>query len=358
MSIVAHLYNFFIGVDTHARKHVYTIITNTGILVATGSFPTSRAGIKRALAWAGRWTKGDLDTLWVVEGTASYGAVLTGHIAATEYPVVEAGRMDAKARYGVGKSDELDSYRIAKSVLALHTDQLRWPRQGEGVRQGLRVLLAARDAMTTERTRTINSLTALVRTVDLGLDARNSLTDTQFVEIAKWRDRKEDIGLAASRDEAVRLAKRVLDLDDDLQDNHDKLAELVEASPAAVLLAEPGIGTFTAAVFFTAWSHPGRVRNAAAFAALAGANPIPASSGNTQRHRLNRGGDRQLNRALHTVITNRMIHDERTRDYVAQRFGEDPTKKSKRELKRKLKWYLARRVFKILNGLETIPTPA
>ncbi|MFP3471256.1 transposase, partial [Micrococcus sp. SIMBA_144] len=100
-----------------------------------------------------------------VEGTASYGAVLPGHIATTEYPVVEAGRMDAKARYGVGKSDELDSYRIAKSVLALHPDQLRWPRQGEGVRQGLRVLLAARDAMTTERTRMINSLTALVRTV-------------------------------------------------------------------------------------------------------------------------------------------------------------------------------------------------
>ena len=358
MSIVAHLYNFFIGVDTHARNHVYTIITNTGLLVATRSFPTSRAGIKRALNWAGRRTSGDLDTLWVVEGTASYGAVLTGHIAAAGYSVVEAGRMDAKARFGVGKSDELDSYRIAASVLALRTDQLRWPRQGAGVRQALRVLLAARDAMTTERTRMINSLTALVRTIDLGIDARQSLTDDQVTEIAKWRARDEDIDVSTARDEAIRLAKRVLALNDDLQDNHDRLAELVEASPAAVLLAEPGIGPFSAAVCFTAWSHPGRVRNEAAFAALAGVNPIPASSGNTHRHRLNRGGDRQLNRALHTVITNRMIHDESTRDYVAQRFGEDPTKKSKRELKRKLKWYLARRVFRILNGLETSPAPA
>lgn len=358
MSIVAHLYSFFIGVDTHARNHVYTIITNTGILVETRSFPTSRAGIKRAMAWAGRRTDGDLDSLWVVEGAASYGAVLTGHIAAAGYSVVEAGRMDARARFGVGKSDELDSRRIAASVLPLDVDQLRWPRQGAGVRQALRVLLAARDAMTTERTRAINALTALVRTVDLGLDARQSLTDAQVVEIAKWRTRNEDVDVFTARAEATRLAKRALALDDDLQDNHDRLTELVEASPAAVLLAEPGVGPFSAAVCFTAWSHPGRVRDEAAFAALAGVNPIPASSGNTQRHRLNRGGDRQLNRALHTVITNRMIHDERTKNYVARHCGEGPTKKSKREIKRKLKWYLARRVFKILNGLETIPTPA
>ncbi len=158
MSIVAHLYSFFIGVDTHARNHVYTIIANTGALIDTGTFPTTQAGIKRALSWVGRRTYGDLDTLFVVEGAASYGAVLTGHITMAGYPVVEAGRMDAKARHGVGKSDELDSHRIAESVLRLEADQLRWPRQGEGVRQALRVLLAARDAMSKERTREINAL--------------------------------------------------------------------------------------------------------------------------------------------------------------------------------------------------------
>ena len=358
MSIVAHLYSFFIGVDTHARNHVYSIVTNTGILVETRSFPTTSAGIKRALTWAGRRTSGDLDILWVVEGAASYGAVLTGHIAAAGYPVVEAGRMDAKARHGVGKSDELDSRRIAASVLPLDADQLRWPRHGEGVRQALRVLLAARDAMTTERTRAINSLTALVRTIDLGIDARKSLTSDQVDEIAKWRTRNEDVDLSTAREEAIRLAKRVLALNDDLQTNHDRLTELVEASPAAPLLDEPGIGPFSAAVCFTAWSHPGRVRNEAAFAALAGVNPIPASSGNTRRHRLNRGGDRQLNRALHTVIMNRMVHDERTRNYVARHYGEEPTKKSKREIKRNLKRYLARRVYKILNALDTVPQPA
>lgn len=358
MSIVAHLYSFFIGVDTHARNHVYTIITSTGALIDTGTFPTTSAGIKRAMNWVGRRTDGDLDTLWVVEGAASYGAVLTGHIAATGYPVVEAARMDAKARHGVGKSDELDSRRIAASVLPLGADQLRWPRQGEGIRQALRVLLAARDAMSTERTRSINALTALVRTNDLGLDARKPLTADQFVEISKWRDRKEDIGLSIVRAEAIRLAKRVLDLDEELASNLDKLTELIEASPAAALLAEPGIGPFSAAVCFTAWSHSGRVRNEAAFAALAGVNPIPASSGNTHRHRLNRGGDRQLNRALHTVIMNRMVHDERTREYVVQHYGEEPTKKSKKEIRRKLKRYLARRIFRILNALDTVPQSA
>ncbi|MGC2939525.1 IS110 family transposase [Brevibacterium sp. FAM 24638] len=358
MSIVAHLYSFFIGIDTHARNHVYTIITSTGALIDAGTFPTTPAGIKRAMSWVGRRTDGDLDTLWVVEGAASYGAVLTGHIAAAGYPVVEAARMDAKARHGVGKSDELDSRRIAESVLRLDADQLRWPRQGDGVRQALRVLLAARNSMSTERTREINALTALVRTNDLGLDARKSLTADQFAEISKWRARKEDIGLATARAEAVRRAKRVLDLDEELAGNLDKLTELIKASPAAALLEEPGVGPFSAAVCFTAWSHPGRVRNEAAFAALAGVNPIPASSGNTHRHRLNRGGDRQLNRALHTVIMNRMVHDERTRKYVARHYGEDPTKKSKKEIRRKLKWYLARRVYKILNALDTVPQPA
>jgi transposase len=358
MPIVAYLYSYFIGVDTHAKNHVYTIITNTGILVATRTFPTTAAGIKRAMTWAGKRTDGDLDTLWVVEGTASYGAVLTGHIAAAGYPVVEAGRMDAKARHGIGKSDELDSRRIATSVLPLDTGQLRWPRQGVGVRQSLRILLASRDSMATERTRMINSLTALVRTNELGLDARKTLTADQFVEISRWRARNEDIDLATARDEAARLAKRILELDEQLAANQAKLAEHVKASPAAVLLDEPGIGPFTAAVCFTAWSHPGRVRNEAAFAALAGVNPIPASSGNTQRYRLNHGGDRQLNRALHTVILNRMVHDQRTRDYVAERFGDDPKKKTKREIKRQLKRYLARKIYRILTALDTVPEPA
>ena len=107
-----------------------------------------------------------------------------------------------------------------------------------------------------------------------------------------------------------------------------------------------GIGTVTAAVVITTWSHPGRVRSEAAFAALAGVNPIPASSGNTQRHRLNRGGDRRLNQALHMAIITRMTHHDDTRSYVERRTQEG---KTKREIRRCLKRYLAREIYRRLN---------
>ncbi|BCW70703.1 hypothetical protein NicSoilB8_17470 [Arthrobacter sp. NicSoilB8] len=134
--------------------------------------------------------------------------------------------------------------------------------------------------MTLERTAKVNALTALPRAVDLGIDARKPLTDTQITETSHWRARDEELALSTARAEAVRLAKRITTLDAELKDNHTRTTELLEASPAAPLLEETGIGTVTAAVVYTAWSHLGRVRSEAAFAALAGANPTwPPSSG-------------------------------------------------------------------------------
>lgn len=124
--------------------------------------------------------------------------------------------MNAAATRGVGKSDPLDARRIAASVLPLEVDQLRYPRQDDGVRAALRVLVTARDMVTTERTSVINALTALLRTVALGIDARRSLTSSQITQIAKWRDRDEDVALATARTEAVRLAKRVTALNSEL----------------------------------------------------------------------------------------------------------------------------------------------
>ena len=145
------------------------------------------------------------------------------------------------------------------------------------------------------------------------MDARKPLTDSQITDISNWRAQDEELALTAARTEAVRLAKRITALVAELKDNHARSTELIEASPAAPLLEETGIGTITAAVVYTAWSHPGRVRSEAAFAALAGVNPIPASSGNTVRHRLNRRGDRRLNSALHMATVVRMAHDPATR---------------------------------------------
>jgi hypothetical protein len=129
----------------------------------TGGFPATGAGINRAIAWVARRTEADLATLWVIEGAASYGAVLVGAVAAAGYQVAEVTRMDALPRRGVGKSDPLDAHRIASAVLSLEEDKLRRPRLNEGVRAALRVLVTARHSMTTDRTRTVNALTALLR---------------------------------------------------------------------------------------------------------------------------------------------------------------------------------------------------
>jgi hypothetical protein len=259
----------------------------------------------------------------------------------------EAARMAAMQRRGVGKSDPLDAHRIASAVLPLEEQQLRRPRLNEGVRAALRVLVSARHSMTTDRTRTVNALTALLRINDLGLDARKSLTGTHVLEVSRWRAREEPLAVSVARSEAVRLAKRIGGLDTEIKANGSRITELVEVSEAAPLLQETGFGPVTAAICLTTWSHHGGVRSEAAYACLAGVNPIPASSGNTIRHRLNRGGDRTLNKALHLVALNRMAFDSETIEYVEKRQVEGRTKK---EIRRCVKRYLARRIYRILNA--------
>lgn len=140
-----------------------------------------------------------------------------------------------------------------------------------------------------------------------------------------------------------------MELDEQLAVNNSRMTELDRASQAATLLDKNGIGPVTAAICMTAWSHHDRVRSEAAFASLAGVNPIPASSGNTVRHRLNRGGDRRLNRALHMAVLARMTHDPTTRAYVERRSAEGRTTK---EIRRCLKRYLARKIYRELSAAE------
>lgn len=348
MTIVAHTYQFVIGVDTHARTHTLSILAAaTGAVIDEAEFPATEPGMARAIAWVGRRTGGDMATLWVVEGVGSYGARLAAVVAQSGYQAVEAARMDARGNRGVGKSDPLDARRIAAAVLPLEVDHLRIPRRDEGVRAALRVLVAARDQMTTERTAAINALTALLRGFPLGADARKALTNAQIVEVGRWRTREEDMATGVARAESVRLAKRILELDEQVAHNTKTMTRLIQQSPAKVLLDKIGIGPVTAAVVIAAWSHEGRLRDEAAFASLAGVNPIPASSGNTVRHRLNRGGDRRLNRALHMAVITRMTHDPETRSYVERRRAEGRTN---REIRRILKRYLARQLFRLLNS--------
>lgn len=346
MTIVAEKYTHVIGVDTHSKTHTYAVLASaTGHVIGTSTFPASQAGISRAISWMQRRTIGEV--LVSVEGTGSYGAGLTRALHAAGLPVCEARPPKRQNRGAIGKSDEIDARAAAQAVLGADTAALIQPR-AEGARDALRVLLAARRSMDGQRTADRHALTALARTMDLGLDARKAITDQQLRTIAAWRERPTDgISTKVARSEARRLATAVLHHTSSLDTNRAALAQLVDQM-APGLQDLRGLGPVTGAIILTAYSHRGRIHSEAAFAALAGVNPIPASSGNTTRHRLNRHGDRQLNQALDIIARTRMASDADTRAYLDRRTQEG---KTRREIRRCLKRIIARQIYRKLTTL-------
>lgn len=347
MTIVAEKFEYVIGVDTHARTHTFAILhCATGKIQETQAFPVTEAGMRRALDWAGR-RAGGRAFLAAVEGTSSYGASLTRLLEDAGVEVAEAKPPRRATRRQAGKSDPIDAAAAARSVAGTDLDNLVLPRTGP-IRSALRVLLVARRAIDKRRTADRNTLTAMLRSIELGLDVRKALTDTQIAQIAAWRTRAgDDTATATIRAEARRLATAIITASSTLEANMAALRKHVtELAPD--LLKVPGVGPFSAAILLTAYSHHGRVRSEAAFAHLAGAAPIPASSGNTTRHRLSRGGDRQLNRALDTIARTRLSYDANTRAYAERRANQGRTPK---EIKRCLKRYIARQLFRQMNTL-------
>ena len=351
MTSVAEIYSHVIGVDTHARTHTFTIVdAPTGTALETVTFPTTPNGLARAVSWVERHSPPS--RLLVIEGIGSYGALLAEQAVSAGIQVVEAGLISKAERNARGKTDKLDSILIAKSVLGMQTSKLRLPRFDAGIRDGLHVLVVAREAMTGEKTRLINQLTALIRTHNLGLSAPRALTDAQIRMICGWRTRNEALHLTLARSEASRLARRIIELETSLKDNNKQLELIIRSSHYHVLLDTPGVGPVSAAIIITTLGTHHRVHHEAGFASLAGVNPIPASSGNTENHRLNRGGDRRLNKALSTIITSRMRDHQPTRDYVKRRTQEPKT--TPRKIKRTLKRYLARQIWRLLNQIPPV----
>lgn len=353
MPIVAEKYQFVIGVDTHAASHAFAVVAAVnGSVRSQEEFPATTAGVSRATAWVARRSGPVSGVLVVVEGIGSYGAGVARAFVRVGYRVVEAGAQPRADRRGKGKTDALDAVRIARSVLGEDADSLRVPR-ADGARNALRILVVARELITRECTAAINALTALVRTEDLGVDARKALTMSQVRQIAAWRARSgEPVDVAVARVEATRLARKGLELRGQAKANERQLRDLV-LDVAPDLLAMRGVGPVTAAVVIVSFSHRGRVRSEAAFAALAGTCPIPVSSGNTKRHRLNRGGDRRLNWAIHTIVMVRMGRDAGTKAYVARRIAEG---KTKREAMRCVKRYLTRHLHRTLQSSPALAT--
>ena len=235
------------------------------------------------------------------------------------------------------------------SALRLDATHLPAPRV-DGDREALRILLGARHDLTVAATAQTNRLRALLLGSDNDADrdlARGALSDAVLTELA---DRQPRAG--ATREQAVRhgeirrLALAIRDGGRALKENRAQLQAVVE-DMAPGLTDRRGIGPVTAAQVIVGFSHVGRCRNDAAFAALSGTSPLQASSGRTVRHRLNRGGDRALNSALHTIAMVRMRCCPRTKAYVARRTAEG---KTTREIRRCLKRYIARELHRALTA--------
>jgi transposase len=344
VTIVAQRFDHVIGVDTHSRTHTLVVVDGLGRRVSAGTFPTTATGLRRAQSWIRKNAPGEI--LVAMEGTGSYGALFAELLESSGTRVSET-KPPKRATRRNGKSDDIDAEAAARHALTLPEEKLMVPRRGAGDRAALQVLLVGRRHRTRERTAAVNALFALLRTHDLGVDARTSLSPGTIDAIAHWRIRRTDSPATTTiRGEAASFARIIRALDADLAANLAGLKQHIN-SLAGWLLDEAGVGPVSAAQLLVSWSHADRIRSEAAFARIAGAAPIPASSGNTTRHRLHRGGDRHLNQALWTIAFSRMNTDTATRDYVARRTAEGLTRK---EILRCLKRYIARAMFRKLNA--------
>ena len=290
-----------------------------------------------------------------VEGTGSYGAGLARFLSSRGLTVVEVNRPDRSTRYRKGKSDPTDAEMAARGVLAGVANAT--PKSGEGEIEMIRMLKSAKDSAVKARTQAVNQMKALVVTAPSGLrETLDGLTATAMATRCKsFRPGRLGDPAAAAKYTLRSLACRYLQLDREIRNLQVELERLTRmAAPGLVNIF--GVGPDTAAaLLISACSNPGRIHSEAAFAALCGVNPIPASSGKTNRPRLNRGGDRQANAALYRVVLVRLSHDLRTREYMHRRTGEGM---SKTEVIRCLKRYVAREVLSALRHPYRMPGTA
>tara|TARA_R110000772_G_scaffold158266_5_gene269500 strand:- start:2043 stop:3095 length:1053 start_codon:yes stop_codon:yes gene_type:complete len=337
---MTNISNVIIGVDTHKATHVAVAIDNNGSRLAAFSAPATTEGYSALEDWAS--ALGTI-TSFGIEGTGSYGAGLSRHLLAHGHKVIEVTRPNRQLRYQHGKSDSLDAEGAARSVLA--GQATAQPKTQSGSVEMIRHLKIARDtavksrsqAMVTLKTLIINAPASLRDTLD---QISGKITLIRY--IAAFRPGAMTSTIASAKTALRALAQRWLTLHEEIQ-SHDKALEQLVASRASTLLKSHGIATMTAAeMLILVGDDPTRIRSEAALAKLCGACPIPASSGMTNRFRLNRGGNRQANAALYRVAIVRMRNHKPTLAYVSKRKKEG---KSNREIIRCLKRYIVREIF-------------
>ena len=337
------------GVDTHQDLYVAAALDQLARVLGTQSFPTTPAGYRKLLAWLREF--GQLAKVGV-EGTGSYGAALARHLTKQGVQVIEVARPNRQLRRRHGKTDVIDAIAAARAVLS--GEATGKPKTHDGPVEALRTLKAVQRSANKARTQVLNQIHQLLITApeDLRAKLHGPRRKELLATCAAFRVRTDDDSLTAVSRLALReLAQRVLHLDDQRNVVTTRLRRITEAI-APELVAIKGVGPDVAStLLMTAGDNPQRMTSEAAFAALCGSNPIPASSGKTNRHRLNRSGDRHANAALWRIVVVRLSCDQRTRDYVERRTKDG---KTKTEIIRCLKRYLAREIYNAMPQLAEI----
>jgi transposase len=351
MAMLADSVEVVIGVDTHKHTHTAAVLAAaTGQILATLTVAATPVGYQQLLELTDQHPG---PRVWAIESTGGYGAGLTRSLAAHAEQVVELDRPKRAARRHGAKSDPLDAVRAARE--ALGRDQLAQPR-ATGPRAALSVRLAARRSAVQAAGDAQRQLHALVIAAPPALRERlRPARSTRQLVAACARLRVHtdwDVETSSTAATLRTLARRIQELTSEAAGHRKAILVLVRAWRPD-LLARHGVGPIVAATVLCAWSHPGRCRSDAAFAMLAGAAPIPASSGQTVRFRLNRSGDRQLNQALHVVVLTRLRTDPATRAYATRRRAQG---KTNREVKRCLVRYVARQLYRLLEAQPPVDT--
>jgi len=348
--MLADQLDYVIGVDPHRDSHALAIVdVVTGAVVFETNVAASSVGYAHALTLVDRHAQGR--RAFAVEGTGSFGRGLTRFLDGRGERVLEVGRLRRERRTG-GKTDALDAIRAARSVLA--SERPSTPRAG-GQRQALQALVAAREGAVDAKRAALCQLRDLLITTPEPLRSElRPLTRARLLQrLAATRPGgRQDSELRGSLLALRSIARRVLQLTSEERELAREIEALTQAL-APQLLDQPGVGPHAAAQLVLSWSHRGRIHSEAAFARLAGAAPIPASSGQTIRYRLDRSGDRKLNRALHMILVTRKRTHPPTIAYIERRLTEG---KTRREANRCLKRYLARNLYRLLEHAPPMAT--
>jgi transposase len=335
------------GVDSHADTHHFAALDQRGALLGTRSFPTTTPGYSQALGWLSSF--GAIDAI-AVESTGSYAAALVRYLREHDVRVVEVNQPHAHTRRRIGKSDPIDAEMAAR--LFLTGKATVTPKHTDGIIESIRTLRVARNSAVKSRTAATVQIRDLIITGPQPL--RDQLADRKTLRgkatiCARFRLSERNLSrpVHAAKFALRSLAQRIETLDREIENLDQQLEQLVAAA-APRTTALLGISTGHAGqLLITAGENIDRLNGEASFAALCGASPIPASSGKTTRHRLNPGGDRQANRALHLIAVCRLRYCDRTRVYAERRVREG---KSQREIMRCLKRYIAREVYSTLRA--------